>query len=196
METQPPPLSHQAPAEPATDTDGWLPAPFQALIIAALARIFARLERLLQLWLAGALPPPALRHPTPTRKPAHCPHAAPTRCSPHHRRRRAPMRVQATTAIHIQPSALNHGASRARSPAIKPSSAPSPRHHPARAPPHSCPVLPSAPPSVAKTPPREVAKPRPFYNDIITICPLAFPPAIGHRHGQRRKPPWTHHKTA
>lgn len=192
METRPPLPSHQAPAGPALETHVWLAAPVHALIMAAFARIFAQLERLFQLWQSGALPPPALRHPahrTPAPKPTHRRDAAPARP-----RRRAPIRARIISIqIRTDSCAQNHALPGARFPAITPSTAPAPRRHPARAPPRPTKTKTQ---SVAKTPPSEVAKPRPFHNDIVTICPLAFPPAIGHRHRQRRKPPWTHCQTA
>lgn len=40
----------------------WLPRSLHALILAALARIFGRLEHLLLLWQAGTLPAPQSRH--------------------------------------------------------------------------------------------------------------------------------------
>ena len=36
---------------------GWLLEPLHALILASLARLFARLERMLMLWKSGQLPP-------------------------------------------------------------------------------------------------------------------------------------------
>ena len=48
---------------PAVDDRGWLPASLHALIAAIFARIFERLEQLLQLWQSGDLPNPS-RQPT------------------------------------------------------------------------------------------------------------------------------------
>ena len=48
---------------------GWLPAPLHALILAALARVFGRLEQLLRLWQTGALPAPRPRAPTASATP-------------------------------------------------------------------------------------------------------------------------------
>ncbi len=134
METRPPLPSHQAPAGPALEAHAWLPAPIQALIIAALTRLFARLDRLFQLWQSGALPPPAPRHPahrTPAPKPTHRRDAAPARP-----RRRAPIRARITpTKTRTNMCVQHHAAPLAQSPAISPSTKPAPRRHPARAPP-------------------------------------------------------------
>ncbi len=46
---------------------GWLLEPLHALILAALTRVFGRLEQLLRLWQAGTLPAPHLVRHCPTR---------------------------------------------------------------------------------------------------------------------------------
>ena len=65
METQPPSLASQLAqlhtAASAADAPCWLPDSVHALIMACLARIFGRLEQLLQLWQTGSLPQPAIR---------------------------------------------------------------------------------------------------------------------------------------
>ena len=45
------------------ETRALLPATLLALIDAILARLFARIEHLLQLWQSGTLPTPPIRHP-------------------------------------------------------------------------------------------------------------------------------------
>ena len=52
----------------AQENHAWIPDAIHALIIACLARIFSRLERMIQLWQDGQLPP--LPHP------AHRPHTS------------------------------------------------------------------------------------------------------------------------
>ena len=54
--------SSPSPASAASPRGGWLPAPLCALIMASLARLFARLEQMLRLWQSGAFPVPSVRH--------------------------------------------------------------------------------------------------------------------------------------
>ena len=66
MSIQPPPLATRFASLhtniAACPNRGWLPRSLHALILAALARIFGRLEQLLLLWQAGTLPAPQSRH--------------------------------------------------------------------------------------------------------------------------------------
>ena len=48
-------------AQARKETCAWIPDAIHALIIAALVRIFTRLEQIFALWQAGQLPPPAIR---------------------------------------------------------------------------------------------------------------------------------------
>ena len=68
METHAPSLgdriAHLRQAAQAEETRAWIPAAIHALIIAALVRIFTRLEQVLALWQAGQLSPSAIRRPT------------------------------------------------------------------------------------------------------------------------------------
>ena len=48
----------------AQEKCAWIPAAIHTLIMAALARIFGRLEALLRLWQAGTLPAPQPRTPS------------------------------------------------------------------------------------------------------------------------------------
>ena len=73
-------MTHEAPslgdqiarlrqAAQVEESCAWLPASVHALIMACLARIFARLEQFLLLWQSGNLPAPPIRraHPSPSR---------------------------------------------------------------------------------------------------------------------------------
>ena len=50
---------------------GWLPAALHALIMACLARLFARLEQIVLLWQSGKLVVPPAVSPSAARAPAH-----------------------------------------------------------------------------------------------------------------------------
>ena len=128
MDNQPPALSEQIAglrrAVQAAPAAAWLPATLHALIIACFARLFTRLEQMLQLWQSGDLVIPE----TPTRattKSAHRRRApsAPRRHSRHIRARQA-----ATQAAPRHPRAIRNTA------AIPPSAARQ-RPRPARDPP-------------------------------------------------------------
>ena len=59
-------------AQAPEENCAWIPDAIHALIMAALARIFTRLEQMIRLWQAGQLPPPqghdpASATPSPTR---------------------------------------------------------------------------------------------------------------------------------
>lgn len=54
----------------AQEKCAWIPTAIHTLIMAALARIFGRLEALLHLWQSGTLPLPAPRPQQPARQPA------------------------------------------------------------------------------------------------------------------------------
>lgn len=135
-------------ATQAEATRAWLSAPFQTLILSILARLFGRLEQLLQLWQSGQfpLPQPSNPHPAGAPRPA-------VASTPHHvtrpRARRAnsgaanPNRVAIPRALISAPHSAPHSApdsatgrapSRIITPAARPRPArdPPPSHHPIR----------------------------------------------------------------
>jgi len=59
----------------AQETCAWIPAAIQDLIMACLMRIFGRLEQLVRLWQAGALPLPPIRTASPRARKAATPRA-------------------------------------------------------------------------------------------------------------------------
>ena len=78
-------------ATPSNDGCGWLPASIQALIMACLARLFARLEQIFLLWQSGQFPTPAENLPQRLAQTSTTPSRAPrarARRSPRIRRRR------------------------------------------------------------------------------------------------------------
>ena len=110
MSIQPTPLGDQFTrinqALQAQEKCAWVPAAIHNLIMAILARIFGRLDQMLQLWQAGALPAPPIRaipngtqagdpthrqYPPAMRAPRHRPHPA-TRPAEHRRARIATAR--------------------------------------------------------------------------------------------------------
>ena len=128
MDSHSPALSEQIAglrrAVQAAPAAAWLPATLHALIIACFARLFTRLEQMLQLWQSGDLVIPE----TPTRATTKSPHrrrapSAPRRHSRHIRARQA-----ATQAAPRHPRAIRNTA------AIPPSAARQ-RPRPARDPP-------------------------------------------------------------
>ena len=98
-------LRHTAQAE---EKCAWIPAAIHALIIAALVRIFTRLEQVFALWQAGQLPRPPIRR---TRATTSRPSTAPRAARPIHARRtpklpRAPrIRPRATAPARAAPFA-------------------------------------------------------------------------------------------
>ena len=148
MDSHSPALSEQIVglrrAVQAAPAAAWLPATLHALIIACFARLFTRLEQMLQLWQSGDLVIPE----TPTRATTKSPHrrrapSAPRRHSRHIRARQA-----ATQAAPRHPRAIRNTA------AIPPSAARQ-RPRPARDPPAR-----AASPLQAASPP---------HADIVTI---------------------------
>ena len=147
MDSHSPALSEQIAglrrAVQAAPAAAWLPATLHALIIACFARLFTRLEQMLQLWQSGDLVIPE----TPTRATTKSPHrrrapSAPRRHSRHIRARQA-----ATQAAPRHPRAIRNTA------AIPPTAARQ-RPRPARDPP---------PPAAS---PLQTASP--MHADIIT----------------------------
>ncbi len=139
-------LTAQAPWEKCA----WIPDPIHALIMAALARIFGRLEQLLLLWQSGQFPPPQSANPRRAAAPrpaaAPCRRVEPRARLPRHsaaRRDRAAIcrRVPSLRASH---SALN--------PPSPPARAPSARPRPTHDPPSICPSI------GRKTPPAGVGE--------------------------------------
>ena len=132
MSIQPPPLATRFASLhtniAACPNRGWLPRSLHALILAALARIFGRLEQLLLLWQAGTLPTPQSRHserseePTLPSAPGQ-PKATGTtrRARTRHNAARAPIAAQAIPAP-------NPSASSAPQSAVKPALRPRPTH--------------------------------------------------------------------
>ena len=128
----------------AQSTDrGWLPAALHALIMAALARIFGRLEQLVLLWQTGTLPLPAPRTAAPTTPRILDAAEGGTRLAPQpsHARTRSARhrRAQPASADALQTAATPHfTAGRRTQPSAHPPSIIQPsrkRPHPARAPP-------------------------------------------------------------
>ena len=132
MLIQPPPLADQMAqlhtALRAEGTCAWLPEAVHALIAAFLARIFGRLEQLLQLWQSGNFPAPQPQRPAdPAARPRPpCVRRAPASARSRHRT------VASGPAAIAQPVAAPNPA-----PAIAPSGAiiPSPRPRSAHDPP-------------------------------------------------------------
>ena len=87
METHAPSLgdkiAHLRRAAQAQEKCAWIPSAIHALIMAALARIFGRLEHIFQLWQAGTLPAPPVRRAV---APAHTATARPISRRPISRR--------------------------------------------------------------------------------------------------------------
>ena len=78
----------------AQEKCAWIPTAIHTLIMAALARIFGRLEQLLHLWQSNTLPLPATtRPPQPARQPA----PRPTSVHSHPRARTASPRPESAT---------------------------------------------------------------------------------------------------
>ena len=122
MSIQPPPLATRFASLHATIAAcpyrGWLPRSLHALILAALARVFGRLEQLLLLWQAGQLPTPKSRPPERREGPT-------LPSSP-----RQPKATGITRRAHTRHNATCHSAARApfglaAIPASNPSAAPS-----------------------------------------------------------------------
>ncbi len=172
MESQPPSLSEQLAglritARAPLETCAWIPGPIHTLIIAALARIFARLEQLFALWQAGSLPAPA---PHQQRRAPHHPVESPRHRAQPSPRRRAPSRIATTQPIRAQPNRvrrpINQPAVPARSHALRPPTRP-PRST-ARAPP-------TCRPSHRLSPATGNARTCQNSFDIVTIIPKHCP---------------------
>ncbi len=162
MEPHPSPLSDQAAglcsnAQAPREDRALLPAALHTLIAAVLARLFDRLEQLLQAWLAGTLAPPPARNNTP-----HTSNPTPRQRRPAIRApRRAPSRAitpkiptnRAQTVGRI--SEAPSDSPRGRPPYPRPNRPPS-RPRQARDPPRP----------TAKTPKREAEKLRFYYSDM------------------------------
>lgn len=84
----------------ADDAHGWLPAALHALIMACLARLFARLEQVFLLWTAGDLPPQRPTTPRPITPPTT---RAPSRPRTHRASRQPRTRPSARTTKHATP---------------------------------------------------------------------------------------------
>lgn len=177
-EHPPTPLAHQvaimaAEMRAAADhqaAEAGLIAVLHALILATLARLLDRLETMVALWAAGALPARAPRQPSPahprTQAESHVPRTAPRRTS-----RARPHQAQRQSAP--VPEALF--------PAARPA-----QHPPGLRTPHACPrhapaaslTHPRARPSPAFL--QKPAKPNaPTHAYFITISKLTHPPQNG-----------------
>ncbi len=159
MDSQPSALSAQIAglrhAVQATPAAAWLPATLHALIIACLARLFTRLEQMLNLWQSGDLIlPQATPRAAASREQRRRAPAAPRRRSRHRRARQT-----ATPAPARHPRTIHR-------PAANLPSAARHRPRPARDP----------PPQNLKSAPSSVAQARSYYYDIKTNYPLAQPP--------------------
>ena len=150
MDSHSPALSEQIAglrrAVQAAPAAAWLPATLHALIIACFARLFTRLEQMLQLWQSGDLVIPQIP-PRTTTKSAH-------RRSPSAATFRQSRRCARQTATPARPRARHPRAIR-RTAAIPPS-ATRQRPRPARDPPAPC-------------PPSRVTPARSYNYDIETI---------------------------
>ena len=109
-------------AQAGRENCAWIPAAIHAAIAAIFARIFGRLEQLLALWQAGAMPPPPAR--TPVRR---HPAARTSRRRAHRPRRATHTKNPITRASHARPCP-------SRAPSIRPRIASS-RARPGRDPP-------------------------------------------------------------
>ena len=120
-------FAHLRQAAQAQEKCAWIPSAIHTLIMAALARIFGRLEQLFQLWQAGTLPAPLVRRPPARpRTAAARPFSRPSVCQA---RRRAP---------EIRPRATRPTASHPVHGVPKPKGTPAAKHRrtrPQRAPP-------------------------------------------------------------
>ncbi len=110
---------------PAVDDRGWLPASLHALIAAIFARIFERLEQLLQLWQSGALPLiPQPAHRTPASRSR----------APRRRTRRSRARRIGTPSLRRSTTIHTRGKLAASTPTRAPSAPPRHAHDPPRRP--------------------------------------------------------------
>ena len=108
---------------------GWLPEVLHALILAALTRIFGRLEQLLQLWQTGALPAP---QPRATSGHTATPRTPLTRARIRHPRTRLAIARRGQT---VMPRPCPPASSARSRPSARPSARPYRQRRPARAPP-------------------------------------------------------------
>ena len=133
MDSHSPALSEQIAglrrAVQATPAAAWLPATLHALIIACFARLFTRLEQMLQLWQSGDLViPETPTRATTTRATTKSPHRRRAPSAPRRHSRPIRARQAATQAAPRHPRAIRNTA------AIPPSAARQ-RPRPARDPP-------------------------------------------------------------
>ena len=169
MLINPPSLADQAAnlrtALLAEDAPFWLPDALHALIMAALARIFARLEDMIRLWQSGALPPPPASR-APSR------HSA--RASRVPRRGRIRARRRHTSRDQLSPVAeqARPHATITADPACCPRRVATTPARLARAPPCG-----ASPAQACRTPASGAANPRRLSYDNVLISANAKPPA-------------------